>query len=29
VVLVILVYIPPLYDVMQATFSGSEGYWPD
>jgi cytochrome c oxidase subunit 1 len=29
VVLVVLAYLPPLYDVLRATFSGSEGYWPD
>jgi len=29
VVLVVLVYIPPLYDVLRATFSGSVGFSPD
>jgi len=29
VVLVILVYIPPVYDVLRATFSGSAGFSPD
>ncbi len=29
VVLAVVAYIPPLYDVLRATFSGSEGFSPD